>query len=143
MLSSRVNRIVVALLLVISCLPPAAHAGTWMCEGKTCGTTWGRCCCTGTASRHPRCTQPASTSQASLCASGCACVMVVCDAPSPPYMSPGSLSLPLPDFGLPAPHMHSILPMVTEAALPLAPTRGPPSASVCLATPSLRAPPAA
>lgn len=134
----------VALLPVLCSTGPA---GAWYCEGRRCAQTVWQCCCAQTTREQDReCAGPTSRrAVAPDCSGGCGCIMVIaeCDAHSAVVTPTKSLSFSFVTAVLPAPLLVYIAPVLAEAVSHSIEARGPPCVAVALATPSLRAPPAA
>ncbi len=145
-----VRRVPIAFILALTVLLSSlftAQAATaaWFCEGQICSTSVLGCCCASPtpAGRDPR-WGPLSGSRAdtTLCAADCGCDMVITAATEQPTgMVPAAAHFVPPLALLPAPFVLRAAPQTVAQTVPAADSRGPPTASIALVTPSLRAPP--
>src|SRR5262249_28716395 len=141
--------IVVVLAFLAYLMSPVG--GAWYCDGRQCGASFWACCClSSSARRDPNCSRAVHVEKrpsskkigTSTCPAGCNCIMIVSAESSSipraslPFMFPPPALLPLP---VPA-HMDPVNEQPVHSGME---TRGPPSASALLVTPSLRAPPIA
>ncbi|HZP84946.1 MAG TPA: hypothetical protein VFB21_25135 [Chthonomonadaceae bacterium] len=133
-----------AVMALISCLFLSQQAVAWYCEGRLCSTALGCCCATPVSgSRDSQCaSSPHEDRAVSACPAGCNCVRVVAARTPAAIRQPASAHPPVVAQVPLLPSLF-VAPPCTTTVTHTVETRGPPLLSVTLATPSLRAPPAA
>jgi len=129
-------------MLVTAFVPQAV--ASWVCEGRTCGIALWFCCCSAPEdSQDPNCASAprAVADGVSNCPANCNCVLTVtnADGSRPSYAATFVAPLYAPALVVPKVSYHG--PVPTELLAHSIESRGPPRASICLATPALRGPP--
>lgn len=131
--------------MLATALTPQALA-SWECEGRTCGTSiWFCCCAAPEGEQDANCESvdlPAADDADLSCPASCNCVLTISAGDGGQLAavattgriveSPAALPQPLSLSGL----------LPARFLFETVETRGPPAAKLCLATPSLRGPPA-
>lgn len=136
--------LVVAFGLLFTSLAPEALA-SWQCEGRTCGTTLWFCCCKSPeAAQDSNCATvqaPSEEGATAGCPANCNCTLTIRNAEAGrlPTATVAVHVFPVSWVGV-APPLSVALPKAV--CLRQVESRGPPPASVALATPALRGPPA-
>lgn len=131
-------------ILLLSWAAPSALA-TWVCEGRTCGTTlWFCCCVSPTEAKDGNCGEGAASAfgSARSCQSDCNCVLTMRVAE---VTTQTANSITVAPLLLPALLPHAPVcygPVPTEVTARSIETRGPPLSRVALSVPTLRGPPA-
>lgn len=154
----RVSNCLIAFFLLIgTVLCSVPPVGAWVCEGKQCGITLWACCCAAPTTEDGQCGTTADVGKnsaknavqgknATLCAAGCRCTMVITSAPDCDHALPpaalGFDAFPVLAI-LPAPVIAYFPPVVTETGGHPIEARGPPSRRIARHFHSLRAPPVA
>lgn len=134
---------ILALLAVLStALAPQAFA-SWVCEGRTCGTTLLCCCTSPEPGQDANCNQGsgAQAGASTTCATECECVLTVSNLDSAGSSQPNLYSAPIVAAVFLPYGVTYVAPAPAEKTPHVGETRGPPVRSLCLFTPVLRGPP--
>lgn len=140
----RINWLLALLAVMSLTISPQAYA-SWVCEGRSCGTSFFSCCCVSPEQvQDPNCSEKRESAGAAEapCATECGCVLTVRSADTTKSSVDNTwASNLLQAAALPKGWIEIEAPLRSEVPTPRE-TRGPPTGPASRRPPGLRAPPA-